>query len=67
MYLMQAKRKNIYLLISYSIIIFVLLFFILPELDIVVVKHNLEKGIEANVYIYSEINIDNNWSKNNSY
>jgi len=44
-------------------IIFIIIFFILPSLDIEIINHNIKKDIDANVYLYSEIKIQKEWSE----
>jgi hypothetical protein len=36
-------------------IVVMTIFVLLPKLNIGIVKHNIEKDIEANVYLYTEL------------
>lgn len=60
---MRIKIKGLYLLIINILLIFSVVFIILPSLDIGIINNNIKKNIEANVYLYTEIEIQKEWSE----
>jgi len=59
----NTKTRNIYLLLLSILIVVSVVFGILPRLNIKLINHNIEKGIDANVYLYTEIEIKKEWSQ----
>ena len=60
---MQTKIKGLYLLFINIFVVGCFVFFILPRLNIDIINHNIAKNIEANVYLYTEIEIKKEWSR----
>lgn len=60
---LQTKVKGLYSLFFSIFIVWNLVFYILPRLNIDIINHNINKNIEANVYLYTEIEIKKEWSK----
>ncbi len=60
---LQTKIKGLYLLFINIFLVLSLVFIILPSLDIGIINHNIKKNIEANVYLYTEIEIKKEWSE----
>jgi len=60
---LQIKIKGLYLLLINILLVFSVVFIILPSLDIGIINNNIEKNIEANVYLYTEIEIKKEWSE----
>lgn len=60
---LQTKIKGLYWLCLNIFVIFNIVFFILPKLSIGIINNNIEKNIEANVYLYTEVEIKKEWSQ----
>lgn len=58
---LQTKIKGLCLLFINIFLLISFIFIILPGLNFSVVKHNIEKDIEANVYLYTELEINSEW------
>ena len=54
------KYKSL-LLISNIFIIIIFIWFIMPNLNIALINNNIKKDIEANAYLYTEIEIKDKW------
>jgi len=60
---LRYSIPNIVLLSKYIFAIFFLIWMILPNLNINLIEHNIKKGIDANVYLYTELEIKKEWSR----
>lgn len=60
---MRYELRNVLLLVFNIYIIIFFIWGVLPNLNIGLVDNNIKKEIEANVYIYTEIEIKDEWSK----
>jgi|GEM_PF-5908286 hypothetical protein len=54
--------KNYLLLVLNIFVISIVVFMILPNFNLKLINNNITKDIDANVYLYTEIEIENEWS-----
>lgn len=59
---LQSKMKNIFLLWLNIFIVMSFIYIILPSFNLDLINNNIKKDIDANVYLYTEINIEKEWS-----
>ena len=60
---LQTKIKGLYFFLVNIFVVLSFVFYILPKLNIEIINHNIHKDIDANVYLYTEIEIKKEWSK----
>jgi uncharacterized membrane protein len=53
--------KNYLLLVLNIFVISIVVFMILPNFNLKLINNNITKDIDANVYLYTEIEIENDW------